>query len=75
MPRAAFACWPAADAALPMYGQGYNDTNVCGPVYNQLMEYDNWDKKQLLPALAEHVEESAGRQDLDDRAAQRGEVA
>ena len=56
---AAFACWPAADAALPMYGQGYNDTNVCGPVYNQLLEYGSWEKKQLQPALAEHVDESA----------------
>ena len=56
---AAFACWPAPDSCLPMYGEGYNDTNVCGPVYNQLLEYDGWEKKQLIPALAEAVEESA----------------
>jgi ABC-type transport system substrate-binding protein len=55
---AAFACWPAPDSCLPMYGEGYNDTNVCGPVYNQLLEYDDWAHKQLQPALAEKVDES-----------------
>ena len=30
-----------------------------GPVYDRLMEYDSWDKKQLVPALAESVETSA----------------
>ncbi len=56
---AAFACWPAPDAALPMFGQGYNDSNVAGPVYNQLLEYGSWEKKELSPALAEKVDESA----------------
>lgn len=56
---AAFACWPPPDALLPLYSQGYADSNAAGPVYNQLMEYDDWEKKQLLPALAENIEQSA----------------
>ena len=56
---AAFACWPPPDSTLPMYGQGYQDSNVSGPVYDQLMEYDSWEKKELKPALAANVEESA----------------
>ena len=56
---AAFACWPLPDAVLPMYGQGYNDSNVSGPVYDQLLAYDSWQNKQLVPALAQSVDESA----------------
>ena len=56
---AAFACWPPPDALLPMYGNGYQDSNASGPVYNQLMEYESWEKKELQPALAEGIEQSA----------------
>ncbi len=56
---AAFACWPPPDALLPMFGQGYADSNASGPVYNQLLEYESWEKKELRPALAESIEESA----------------
>ena len=56
---AAFACWPPPDSTLPMFAQGYQDSNVSGPVYDQLLEYDSWEKKQLKPALAVNVEESA----------------
>lgn len=56
---AAFACWPQPDSLLPLYGEGYQDANVAGPVYNQLLEYDSWEKKQLKPALAANVDESA----------------
>ena len=56
---AAFACWPPPDNTLPIYGQGYQDSNVAGPVYSQLMEYESWDKKEMQPALATSVEQSA----------------
>ena len=56
---AAFASWPPPDGLIPMYTEGYNDSNIFGPVYNQLLEYDSWEKKQLVPALAESVESSA----------------
>jgi len=56
---AAFACWPAPDSLLPMYGEGYNDTNVCGPIYDRLLDYDSWGSKQLVPCLAEKIDESA----------------
>jgi ABC-type transport system substrate-binding protein len=55
----AFASWPPPDGLIPMYTQGYNDSNVFGPVYDRLLEYDSWEKKQLVPALAENVESSA----------------
>ena len=56
---AAFACWPPPDAVMPIFSSGYQDSNVTGPVYNQLMEYESWDKKELQPALAQSVEQSA----------------
>ena len=56
---ATFACWPPPDSALPMFGQGYQDSNTFGPVYDQLLAYDSWERKNLVPALAEKVEESA----------------
>jgi ABC-type transport system substrate-binding protein len=36
-----------------MYTIGYNESNIFGPVYNRLYEYDNWQNKNLVPALAE----------------------
>ena len=36
-----------------MYSTGYNHSNIFGPVYNALLEYDNWKNKQLVPALCE----------------------
>jgi len=56
---ATFACWPEPDSALPMYTEGYQDSNVSGPVYDRLLEYDSWEKKSLVPALAETVTSSA----------------
>ena len=56
---AAFACWPPPDSLLPIFGQGYQDSNAAGPVYNQLLEYESWEKKDLVPALAQSIEESA----------------
>ena len=55
---AAFACWPPPDSLLPVYGNGYQDSNAAGPVYNQLLEYNSWEKKELVPALAEQIEQS-----------------
>lgn len=56
---AAFACWPPPIELLPMYTQGYQDSNGFGPVYNCLLEYDSWQDKKLVPALASKVESSA----------------
>lgn len=56
---AAFASWGPPDALIPMYTEGYNDSNVFGPVYDRLLEYDSWEKKQLKPALATSVESSS----------------
>ena len=56
---AAFACWPPPDSVLPLYSQGYQDSNVAGPVYNQLLEYESWDKKEATPALAASIDSSA----------------
>ncbi len=33
---------------------GYQDANVFGPVYNQLLEYDSWQNKQLGAGAREH---------------------
>jgi ABC-type transport system substrate-binding protein len=49
---AAFASWPPATNLIPMYTIGYNDSNVFGPVYNRLYEYENWESKKIVPALA-----------------------
>jgi ABC-type transport system substrate-binding protein len=50
---AAFASWPAPTSLVPMFTIGYQESNVFGPVYNRLYEYDSWDGKTLVPALAE----------------------
>jgi peptide/nickel transport system substrate-binding protein len=55
---AAFASWGPPDGLIPMYTQGYNDSNIFGPVYERLLEYDNWEHKQLVPSLAESVTSS-----------------
>jgi ABC-type transport system substrate-binding protein len=45
-----------------MYCIGYNESNIFGPVYNRLYEYDNWQSKTLVPALAEsHTMSADGR--------------
>ncbi|UCF94723.1 MAG: hypothetical protein JSW39_11385, partial [Desulfobacterales bacterium] len=51
---AAFAEWAPPERPLfPMYSTGYNLSNIFGPVYNCLLEYDSWESKKLVPALAE----------------------
>lgn len=52
---ATFASWQPPSQLIPMYGSGYNEANIFGPVYNALMEYDSWANKKLVPALAESV--------------------
>ncbi|RWR08274.1 ABC transporter substrate-binding protein [Paenirhodobacter populi] len=52
---AAFACWQPPTTLVPMYSSGYNESNIFGPVYNSLMEYDSWETKKAVPALAESV--------------------
>ncbi|NMJ43687.1 hypothetical protein GWK16_20740 [Roseomonas sp. JC162] len=49
---AAFASWAPPSALIPMYSIGYNESNIFGPIYNRLYEYDNWENKRLEPALA-----------------------
>jgi len=49
---AAFASWAPPSSLIPMYSIGYHESNIFGPVYNQLYEYDSWDSKKLVPALA-----------------------
>ena len=51
---AAFASWSPPTTLIPMYTQGYQDSNIFGPVYNCLLEYDSWQDKKLVPALAEN---------------------
>lgn len=50
---AAFASWQPPEQLLPMNGTGYNQSNVYGPVYDTLLQYDSWEKKNLVPALCE----------------------
>jgi len=50
---AAFASWAPPSSLIPMYTIGYNESNIFGPVYNRLYEYDSWAGKKLEPALAE----------------------
>lgn len=52
---ATFASWQPPSQLIPMYGSGYNEANIFGPVYNALFEYDSWANKKLVPALAESV--------------------
>lgn len=49
----AFASWPQPNSLVPMYSMAYFESNIFGPVYNSLLEYDNWENKKLVPALAE----------------------
>jgi ABC-type transport system substrate-binding protein len=55
---AAFASWPTPSSLIPMYTIGYHESNIFGPVYNQLLEYDSWESKKLVPGLAESVASS-----------------
>ncbi len=50
---AAFASWAPPANLIPMYTIGYNESNIFGPVHNRLYEYENWETKKLVPALAE----------------------
>jgi ABC-type transport system substrate-binding protein len=50
---ATFASWAPPTTMVPMYSIGYQESNVFGPVYNRLLEYDSWQSKKLVPALAE----------------------
>jgi ABC-type transport system substrate-binding protein len=56
---AAFASWPPPTSLIPMYVIGYHESNIFGPVYNRLLEYDSWEGKKLVPALAESITSSA----------------
>ncbi|WGF90328.1 ABC transporter substrate-binding protein [Marinivivus vitaminiproducens] len=56
---AAFASWAPPSSLVPMYTSGYNEANIFGPVYNRLFEYDSWQNKELVPALATSAEPSA----------------
>ena len=49
---AAFASWAPPSNLIPMYTIGYNESNIFGPVYNRLYEYENWETKKVVPALA-----------------------
>ena len=50
---AAFAVWAPPEQLIPMNSTGYNQSDIFGPVYNCLLEYENWKTKKLLPALCE----------------------
>ena len=50
---AAFASWAPPENLLPIYATGYNCSNILGPVYDTLLEYDSWESKKLVPALCE----------------------
>lgn len=55
---AAFASWQPPSTLVPMFSSGYHESNIYGPAYNSLMEYDTWQDKNLVPALAESVTRS-----------------
>ena len=42
-----------------MYTIGYHESNIFGPVYDRLYEYNSWAEKKLVPALAESHTQSA----------------
>jgi len=51
---AAFAVWPEPQSGLiPMHSTGYQHSDIFGPVYNSLLEYENWETKKLVPGLCE----------------------
>ena len=59
---AAFASWAPPASLIPMYTTGYNESNIFGPVYNRLYEYDSWENKKLVPGLAtDHSVSSDGK--------------
>lgn len=59
---AAFASWAPPNNLTPMYSGGYSDSNVFGPVFNRLYEYDSWEGKEIVPALAlSHTMSEDGR--------------
>lgn len=49
---AAFASWAPPMSLIPMYSNGYSDSNIFGPVYDRLYDYESWDNKKLVPCLA-----------------------
>jgi ABC-type transport system substrate-binding protein len=49
---AAFASWAPPSNLIPMYTIGYNESNIFGPIYNRLYEYESWETKKVVPALA-----------------------
>jgi ABC-type transport system substrate-binding protein len=55
---AAFASWQPPTSLVPMFTTGYSESNIFGPLYNQLFEYDSWTTKKLVPALAESYTKS-----------------
>jgi ABC-type transport system substrate-binding protein len=57
--QGAFASWPQPNSLVPMYSIAYFEANIFGPVYETLLEYDNWTSKKLVPALAEDYTVSA----------------
>jgi peptide/nickel transport system substrate-binding protein len=59
---AVFASWGPPNNLVPMFTIGYSDSNIFGPVHNRLYEYDSWESKRLVPALAEsHAIAEEGR--------------
>lgn len=54
-----FASWPPPSSLIPMYTIGYHESNIFGPVYDRLYEYNSWAEKKLVPALAESHTQSA----------------
>lgn len=59
---AAFASWQPPSTLIPMYSSGYNEANIFGPAYNGLFEYENWQTKKVVPALAEsHTRSEDGK--------------
>lgn len=49
---AAFASWAPPTSLIPMYSTGYSESNIFGPVYDRLYEYESWENKRLVPSLA-----------------------
>lgn len=56
---AAFASWPPPEQLLPWNCTSYSQSNIFGPVYNTLLEYESWEIKKLVPALCESYAMSA----------------
>jgi len=50
---AAYASWPPPEQLLPWNYTSYSQSNIYGPVYNRLLEYESWETKKLVPALCE----------------------